>query len=249
MSMSISCDECGLNYVGGRKAPGHLRPAAPRPRPARSGGCCSRSGASRRRRSSCWTTGRRRHPDLRRVPRPARVQPSTSGATTPCRSSPACGRWVTARRSTTPRRTSSPSCATTASSCSATRRPGTPWSAAPGRTSERSPTRLDVVRTSTRVTAVSRKPDAVELDDELGRAPRVRQGRHRHARRRRAAPAHRRRRGRDRAAGRLRLLHQRGAPAPRRVGAARAARRARQLELPARGAATRSPTAARCPTG
>ena len=28
--------------------------------------------------------------------------------------------------------------------------------------------RLDVVRTSTRVTAVSRKPDAVELDDELG---------------------------------------------------------------------------------
>ena len=135
-------------------------------------------------------------PDVRRVPRPARLRRSTSSPTTPCRSCPACGRWATARRWTTRRRTCSRSCTTTASWCSATRRPGTPWSAARGPTSARSPQRLDVVRTGTRVTAVSRKPDAVEIDDELRRPPRFDKVVRRDPRRRRARAAHRRRRGR-----------------------------------------------------
>jgi len=82
--------------------------------------------------------------------------------------------------------------------------------------------RLDVVRDSTRVTAVSRKPDAVEVDtlpvDGGSRgAPRIRQGGDRHPRERGPVPAHRRRRRGDRAARLVRVLHQHRLAAPRRA--------------------------------
>ena len=85
---------------------------------------------------ACSESGR--GPDLRRLPRPRGLRRLLRRSTTRCRSSPACGRWATRRRWATPRRTSSRSCATTASWCCATPRPGTPSSAARARTSTRS---------------------------------------------------------------------------------------------------------------
>ena len=114
----------------------------------------------------------------------------------------------------------------------------------PRRTSARSPSRLDVVRTRTRVTAVSRKPDAVEIDDELGAH---------HAFDKVVIATHA-----DQALALLTdadedeqaVLGAFGysrnvtAPAPRRDRAAGAPQRPGQLELPARGLPAPSPTAA-----
>ena len=221
MSMSITLRRVRAELRRRPQGARHLRPAPP----ARSTRAFWRmllgdpplpeGGAAAARRRA----GQR--PDLRRVPRPARLRPSTSSPTTPCRSSPACGRWATARRWTTRRRTSSRSShhhgflvlgdAPT-------------WHTVVG--GSRSyvgaiTARLDVVRTRTRVTAVSRKPDARRDRRRARRPPRLRQGRHRHPRRRRAGacsptPA----RTSSALLGAFGYSTQRGPPAPRRDRAA-----------------------------
>ena len=251
MSMSISCDECGLNYVGGRRAQRHLRPAPPASLdPHVLADAAARSGASRRPPWRCSTTepdstltygefldrhgfdAALRHP-LRAADRLLRVvDGSPGGAGLP--------RGVPVRVPAT----------TTASWCSATRRPGTPWSAAPQSYVGAITERLDVVRN--RHPGDRGQPQARRrrARRRARRPPHLRQGRHRHPRRRRAGPAHRRRRGRDGAARRVRLLDQRGLPAPRRVGAAgdRGAARA-SWNYRLEGCDDRRRTAARCPTG
>ncbi len=155
--MSIACDGCGLTYVGGRGA----------------------RGIFAQRRRLLDPTFWRMLLGIRRFQKAAlrlldddpdspltygefldqhSFDPHFVARTTRCRSSPACGRWATRRRSPTPRRTSSRSCGTTGSWSSATPRPGTPWSAGPASYVDAVRERLDVVRVGARV--VRREPQA-----------------------------------------------------------------------------------------
>ena len=107
-----------------------------------------RSAASRRRRCRCSRSRAGQRPDLRRVPRPARLRRALRHPLRPAGRVLRVVDGPPARRWPTPRRTSSRSCATTASWCSATPPPGTPWSAAPASYVGAVTERLDVVRAS-----------------------------------------------------------------------------------------------------